>query len=265
MLCHIFLHVHKTGGTSVVENLWMPAVPLDDRHVEEDLIPGGVLHGRPYTYAEMYGLAYHHGLAYKDVFAAYWNVAKVPKYCRLYSGHMGYGVHEAIDGPCRYSTVLRHPIERTLSHYHLIQSLGVFDGDFGDYLDRGGIEVSNYQVKMLTRFGFCHSPGVTEGDLHEAIHHLETQFDFAVTEHIDAFVDGMIAKYRLPIDNRRAVVNRTDDAATVKGFPQRSHRRFPVDEALLPKLVAMNAFDLRLYEYAREASAKRWLGGVNAS
>jgi hypothetical protein len=34
-------------------------------------------------------------------------------------GHIPYGVHEYIDTPCEYVTVLRHPVERAMSKYHM--------------------------------------------------------------------------------------------------------------------------------------------------
>lgn len=261
MLRHLFLHIHKTGGTSVVENLWKPSVPVAERHLEDDLLPEGKLSGCPNTYCEMYCLAYHHGLAFQDVFAAFWRAGKLPRECRLYSGHFGYGVHEVIGGPCRYSTVIRNPVDRTVSHFQLIKSLGHFPGDFAHYLTCDGIELANYQIKLLTGRGFCHPRRMTEGDLHEAVHNLRTQFDFCVTEHLDAFVDGMIAEYRLPTENRRLVANRTADAGQVKGSPHAQHQQFPIDPGLLPRLAELNALDVRLYEYAKRASAQRWLSG----
>jgi hypothetical protein len=36
---------------------------------------------------------------------------------RLITGHMRYGVHRALHQPCRYFTILRDPIDRTLSDY----------------------------------------------------------------------------------------------------------------------------------------------------
>lgn len=261
MLTHLFLHMHKVGGTSVVENLWKPAVPLAERHVEEDLIHGGERFGEFYSYLHMHILTHQYGLAYRDVFASFWNAGKVPRGRRLYSGHFGYGIHDVVGGPCRYSTVVRDPVARTVSHFHLSKSLGNFAGDFAEYLDSGRVETRNYQVTALTRNGFSQPGGVAEGDLHEAVHNLSTEFDFCVTEHIDAFVDGMIAKYRLPVENRRRVANRTADSTHVKGWPLSEHRRFPVDEVLLPRLAELNQLDLRLYEFAQAASAARWLAG----
>jgi hypothetical protein len=169
-------------------------------------------------------------------------------------------VHEVIGGPCRYATVIRNPIDRTLSHYHLLRSLGAFTGDFRAYLDGGGVEASNYQVKCLTRRGFEHGRRPTESDLDDALHALDCRFDYCVTEHIHEFVDGMIAGYGFRVTNSRAVHNRTADAATVKGSPHAAHRTFPVDPALLPRLAELNELDMRLYDHARRASGVRWLG-----
>ncbi len=259
MLRHLFLHVHKSGGTSVVENLWKPLVRADERHLEDDLLPGGVHHGRPHTYTEMYRVAQNHGLAYADVFRAFWGAGRLPTHARLYSGHMAFGAHEAMPEPFRYSTVIRHPVERTVSHFHLVKSVGAFGGSFADYVECGGVEVTNYQVKLLTRRGFRHYPALGDGDLDEAVHNLSTLFDFCVTEHLDDFVDGLIAFYRFPVENRRLIANRTAEAAEVKGSPGVPHRRFEVDEKLLSRLAEQNRLDMGLYEWARERSAARWL------
>ncbi len=258
MLRHLFLHIHKTGGTSVVENLWKLAVPLPERYLEDDLVAGGPLHGQPHFYAEMNVLSHVYGLPYADLFRAFWNAGKIPQHCRLYSGHFGYGVHEVVGGPCRYSTVIRRPVERVVSHFHMFASLGGCAPDFGLLLESGKMEVNNYQVRALTSGGFRHA-AMAEADLHEAIHNLTTMFDFCVTEHLDEFVDGLIARYRLPIRNPRVVANRTDEATHVKGWPHAEHRRFPVDPALLDRVAELNALDQRLYEFAAEASARRWL------
>lgn len=258
MLRHLFLHIQKAGGTSVVENLWKPAVPVAERYLEDDLVAGGASHGEPHTYFEMSVVSHVYGLPYRDVFAAFWNAGKLPRHCRLYSGHFGYGIHEVIGGPCRYCTVIRQPVGRVISHFNLLKSLDFFDGDFGQYLTSGKMEVDNYQVRALTRRGFCHAP-VAEGDLHEAIHNLTSGFDFCVTEHLDEFVDGMIEQYRLPIENCRVVANRTADATHVKGSPHIAHQQFPVDPDLLPRLAEMNYLDMRLYEFAKRVSAERWL------
>ena len=36
---------------------------------------------------------------------------------RVFSGHMAFGLHEYIPGPCVYVTMLRHPIDRIASYY----------------------------------------------------------------------------------------------------------------------------------------------------
>lgn len=39
---------------------------------------------------------------------------------RAIVGHFSFGLHEYIDGPCEYVTLLRHPVERVASLYHHI-------------------------------------------------------------------------------------------------------------------------------------------------
>ena len=261
MLRHLFLHIHKTGGTSVVENLWRPLIPLAERYLEDDFLPGEPLEGSPYLFQHMYTIARDYHLRYRDVFAAFWNT-HMPRDRRLYSGHFGFGIHEIIGEPYRYSTVIRHPVERTLSHFHLLKSIEAFPGGFADYLAADGYEVSNYQVKMLTRDGFFRFHMTESKYLDEALHHLMTEFDFCTTESIDDFMDELIARYHWPIENRRIVANRTDDMRTVKGSPQFAHRRFPIDPELVKVLEQKNQLDMILYRTAREEYRRRRAASV---
>lgn len=256
MLKYLFLHMHKTGGTSVVENFWKPSIPLDERYLEEDHLPGGPREQEAYLYNYMYCTARDFRLNYRDVFTAFWNT-HLPRDRRLYLGHFGYGIHDVIGGPCRYATVVRDPIARTISHFHVVKSLKAFDGDFGDYIQSGGIETSNYQTMLLTRDGFSRRHCLTVADLDEALHNLTTEFDFCVTEDIDDFVDELIVKYRRPIVNARIWANRTDDSITVKGSPLFVHERFPVDESAMGLLIEKNQLDLVLYQSARDESRRR--------
>jgi hypothetical protein len=42
---------------------------------------------------------------------------------RVVQGHMNHGLHAFIERPARYATLLRHPVERTLSHFRLVNQL----------------------------------------------------------------------------------------------------------------------------------------------
>jgi hypothetical protein len=61
---------------------------------------------------------------------------------RAISSHIGYGLHERLPGDLRYAhiTMLRHPLDRTLSHYYYA-------------LERGNIDAGTTLVE------FCRSDG----------------------------------------------------------------------------------------------------------
>jgi hypothetical protein len=88
----IFLHIPKTAGTTLyriiernyasddIYTFWKDGSPDEFKNLEEDL----------------------------------------RSRIRLLRGHVGFGMHEFIAGSAKYFTVLRDPIDRTISYYHFI-------------------------------------------------------------------------------------------------------------------------------------------------
>lgn len=94
----IFLHIPKTAGSSLRtivyrqysnETVFQFYDPLDNHRKSRDELVERLKTGKPPL--------------------------------RLIIGHMGFGIHKYLDGPFSYFTMLRDPIERTISTYYYIR------------------------------------------------------------------------------------------------------------------------------------------------
>ena len=43
---------------------------------------------------------------------------------RVCRGHFPFGLHRIVNGPYTYVTILRHPVDRMISHYHYVKEYG---------------------------------------------------------------------------------------------------------------------------------------------
>jgi Galactose-3-O-sulfotransferase len=78
---------------------------------------------------------------------------------RCLEGHMHFGLHKDIPGPCVYITMLRHPVDRVISHYHhalrhpkhyLHQDVVNKKMSIEDYVKHANTwELSNGQARLL--------------------------------------------------------------------------------------------------------------------
>jgi hypothetical protein len=88
----IFLHIPKTAGSTLI------------RVMEQQYRPEGVYSiVEPQDFQDLVGLS----------------ETKRAEF-RLLKGHMDFGCHELLPGPSTYFTLLRHPIERVISHYYFM-------------------------------------------------------------------------------------------------------------------------------------------------
>ena len=90
----IFIHIPKTAGTTL-------------RSIIEDLFP------REQLYFLYIGNTLHPGM---EEFQALSEEEK--RRIKIFCGHQAYGFHRYLPQPCKYITVMRDPIERTVSLYH---------------------------------------------------------------------------------------------------------------------------------------------------
>lgn len=177
---------------------------------------------------------------------------------RFYEEHCGYGVHEHLPGTCTYLTMLRDPVDRTLSVYDFLRQEGRIPPDrpLGSFLDKPTIRrvwwIDNAQVRYLA------------GEQGEII-------DAPVGECPPALLDT--AKRRLEHDIAWfGLLERFDESlfllCRALGWPhavavrsnvtkQRSSTRSTVAPELLERIAAMNSLDLELDTFARDLFQKR--------
>lgn len=216
----IFLHLPKTGGTTVRRALFR-GLPGDRRIA--------VYPGRSVEPGEL---------------------AEVPARSRakaqVVAGHLSYGAHEAFEQPCRYVTVVRDPLRRVLSQFsaHVrrrerrgeqIDDLGIaFEGWITDPR-RSGPDANG----MTRRISGTEGP-LRPRDVEVATRHIEGHFAaIATTNAIDAFLDAVaeIGGWKRP---RRVVSRNVSDRKIEPGDLAPKH---------VERIETANALDRALYEW----------------
>lgn len=179
------------------------------------------------------------------------SIAERSRYSLL-RGHFAFGIHQFIDQPFTYITILREPVSRIVSHYYyvkrtphhalhdLVKSSSM---DIKRYVSSGiSTELNNGQVRLISGVGSS-IPFDQCGDvqLREAIRNIEMHFSVVgLTEKFDDTVLLM----------RRNLGWKKYPYYTKKNV--KKQRQF--ETALTPTTVdairEYNALDCRLYEYA---------------
>ncbi len=121
-----FLHIPKCGGTTLIEQV-----------IEKNFLPGERITFYEHSTESLIGLL-------KDMQEA------EQKKIKCIAGHFGYGVHRFYTaGPAHYITLLRDPIERTISHYYHV--LRTPDHYLHEQIKTGSITLKDYAAKPISR------------------------------------------------------------------------------------------------------------------
>jgi hypothetical protein len=123
----IFIHVQKTGGTSLRTIL---------RH-EYD-----VLHGKNRLYST------------EEIESYFDEPFTEAGHKKAIVGHMAFGAHRCIDGTARYITMLRDPISRVISYYYYLIERG---NESDDYIEKNDLGVAEYVRDGLLWHGIQHT------------------------------------------------------------------------------------------------------------
>ena len=223
-----FVHVMRTGGTTFEQQL-RRGFPRAEVYPDPDLdFPGGdIMHHLEISY--LLGLP-----------------AERLAVIRLFYGHFPYVVTEMLGGPLVTLTVLRDPVERTLSYLRHHRESAPDDGARSleeIYADPVRIELArNHMVKMLSLSASEMTEGAlthiefTRARLERAKAALESIDVVGFQEDFETFCDELTARFGWDL-----------------GPPIFMNRTKPVDvpDDFLARIAEDNALDIELYEFAR--------------
>lgn len=230
----IFLHVFKTGGTTLRRILYREfdrsAVWIVDHERQEE------------SRREFQAIA-----------------DEQKQRIRVIMGHMAFGFHEVVASQSSYVTLLRHPVDRIISHYYYVLRQGpahrLYDAiarhkmTVGDYA-LGGLakELDNGQTRMLS----ATEESIPIGEMsHEQLMVAQSNLRgfFSVVGVLDSFDEFVLMlKHRFDLKNvyyiKRNVGRGRQDLGSV--LP---HDRSKIERA--------NQLDMELYASAKRMSNER--------
>lgn len=229
----IFIHIGKTAGTTL-------------RAILQDI----------YSEDETY-LLYPGEPGYND-FNDFLALSEEQKEgIKLFCGHIAYGLHRRLSGPTTYITVLRDPVERTISNYYEVKKVlkqqqkntplyGDFHKaarmDLEEFISSGIMSylTHNHQVQMVANsrpMGQC-----SVADLARAKENLISSFSVVgLTERFDETIVLLRKRFGWSI---RGYAN--------KNVAQQRSRAEDLPESTLELIREHNRLDMELYRFAEE-------------
>ncbi len=177
---------------------------------------------------------------------------------RLLSGHMAYGAHECFAEPSVYVSMIRHPVQRLISHYrfvlarphhYLYGTVASRKIDLEEYVHSGiSTETDNGQVRLLAG----HARDIPYGHCSELLLEKAKQ---NILEHF-AFV-GISEEF----DRSLVLMSRKLHWANVPAYRRANVATSPppkVGEETIRAIERSNALDLELYEWVKARVFSEW-------
>ncbi len=176
----------------------------------------------------------------------------------LLRGHIAFGAHKFLSRPTIYMTVLRNPIDRTISHYYFVlQETTQRLHDKAKSLDLADFvlnepEVQNLQTKMLAGIENIYQQ-VDKSTLKQAKENLNSCAIIGLTERFEdtlALMENVLGWQNIPSVEKRQV---TKSRPSISDVP----------ESTIKIIKEYNQLDIELYEYAKklfEESIKKLIG-----
>jgi hypothetical protein len=239
-----FVHVQKTGGTDLFTRIGGdPAIPLshDRWFTETDIYPNAT-DGDVFTVAPQLSV---------DQLLLRWKERRDE--ISIVLGHFPLCTVELLDADFTTLTVLREPVERTLSYLRHHRRLTPADREkpleeIYDDPFRYEALLHNHMVKMFALTtnemtdGMLTEIDFTPAHLERAKRQLETVDVIGVQEDFESFCQELEHRYGWPL-----------------GDPFYANRTKPVDvsKAFRDRIAADNAMDAELYEFARQLTRSR--------
>jgi hypothetical protein len=249
----LFLHIPKTGGTTLTNCIYRQRKSDDYYESEEGRLIDGI-----YYYPGGFHKEAPIGKEAPIAFSAQATQALVRQDVRAVVGHFSFGIHAYIDRPWTYVTLLRDPVDRVVSlyysccAYHWPQDaetqLQKDDAGLEDFVRRLSCrEADNDQTRRISglepEFGECSSSTLAKAKDNLRRH-------FAVVGVTECFDETLIlirrtlgwdhVPYYLP-----SLVNK--ERPTQAALPDRS----------IAAVLERNQFDVQLYQFAKELLSER--------
>lgn len=243
----LFVHVMKTGGTTLFRHL-RANYPLDELYPYRKL-------DIQYN-GDKVDVQHHLSMSYLASLSE-----ERRRHIRVYTGHFPYMAREILGGDLVTATILRDPVERTISLLRQFRRRVPWARDPDQPLPKWAsftLEevyahprvheplVLNHQTKIFSMRAsdqpdsYMDVIHVDEARLALAKENLANVDIVGLTERYDDFLDQVEARFGWAVE-REAVANATpaDDDA-------------PISDELRRQIIEDNAIDLELYEYAKQ-------------
>lgn len=277
-----FIHVMKTGGTSIADVI-SANFRADERYPDVSITPDANIFARIEAYSFVPGLVA--------------NVNALGGKLRMVRGHIPYAVRSLLDGTYVAMTLLRDPVERTLSYlshcrkYHIEHQNMALEQIYEDAWFQASF-IQNYQTKIFSmsaqeslaedRF----LPGAVQvpprAELEEALRfsddvkQLQIQAPGRFSLECFSASTGVIAVDELRLGTAKENLSAVEVVGVtehydhflrqlaehhgwnIKSIPHRhAGERAVVSTEFQRRIARDNAFDMEFYDYARRIAAQR--------
>jgi hypothetical protein len=229
-----FVHIQKTGGVSLYVRLW--------RYFGREAVYPAPSDGSPITVAPQ---LFTHRLLER------WKARRDE--IKVVTGHFPLCTAELLDSEFATFTVLRHPVERTLSYLRHHRDTTPEDSDLSleqiyETPERFRPFIENHMVKMLSlkaeemTNGMMTVVDLDRGRLRRAKRALRKMDEFGIQEDLEAFVERLQRRFGWEL-----------------GPPVRGNVTTPseVSDSFRSRIAEDNRLDMELYEYALKLLRRR--------
>lgn len=242
----IFIHLPKTGGTTINAHLY--------QHCVWD---------KTFIHLGDWGNAYRKTTKQKSFGE---RTAQERSQIAVLSGHRTYyGVHRAIPNKtARYFTIVRDPADRCVSLYNFERSRGEKETDFETwYTNRYPLHYRRFPCHFLAeRVMNLRLPPNHAQNLRLSCQLLDLCWHVGLTEQLDQELNYIFSAMGLPLDWKNCrVAGQADNPLGGLSYLEHDEviqKYYELDSAMRTRIYEEHTWDVRLYEYARQLNAKQW-------